>query len=152
MRRGRELRTWDDWIGTLAGVGLCPGAPGTAGSLVWALAYLLLPSYSVLVWGFAALLTTVVGVVAANAMERRHGEDPSRFVLDELAGMQITLLGVEARWDTVLVGLVLFRLLDIGKPPPVRHAERLPGGLGVMADDLVAGLIARLGLLIAFGH
>jgi len=145
MRRGSaRLVGWVDWVGTVAGVGLLPLAPGTVAALLWALAYLALPQLPGILMGAIALSLTFLGVIAAYEMERLHGEDPQRFVLDEVVGMQITLLGVPADLTHVGVGFILFRLFDILKPPPIQQAESLPGGLGVMMDDLLAGLFARL--------
>jgi phosphatidylglycerophosphatase A len=147
-RRERRLDGWVDWVGTVAGVGLSPVAPGTTASVLWAAVYLLLPQLPAAFWAAVALSLTFVGTIAAYEMERRHGEDPQRFVLDEVVGMQIALLGVPSDLTHVLVALVLFRLFDILKPPPIHQAEGLPGGLGVMADDLLAGAFARLVLWV----
>lgn len=152
MRRSIRWSRWEDVVGTVGGVGLAPVAPGTAGSAVAAAAYLILP-LPLLVWAVAVLLASVVGVVAATRMERRFGPDPSVFVLDEVVGMWLALLGSPRAFLPVLLGFLLFRAADIVKPPPVRQAERLPAGLGVVADDLVAGALAwaALALLRLFG-
>jgi phosphatidylglycerophosphatase A len=86
------------------------------------------------VWLVAVALSVFVGVVAAGRAERLLGSDDGRIVIDELAGMGLAVLAVP-----VLVALLLFRALDIGKPPPVRQVEAVAGGWGVMLDDLVAG-------------
>ncbi len=147
-RRARRLSGWVDWVGTVGGLGLSPVAPGTAASLVWAGVYLALPQLPGLLWGAIALSLTFVGVIAAYEMERGYGPDPRRFVLDEVVGMQVALLGVPSSLTFVAVAFVLFRLFDILKPPPVRQVEALPGGLGVLADDVLAGALARLVLWV----
>jgi len=147
-RRERRLNGWVDWVGTFGGVGLSPVAPGTVASALWAGVYLLLPDLPAVLWGAIALSLTFIGTIAAYEMERHHGEDPQRFVLDEVVGMQIALLGVPSDLTQVVVALVLFRLFDILKPPPIHQAEGLRGGLGVMADDLLAGAFARLVLWV----
>ena len=132
-------------MGTALGLGMVPKAPGTAGAVGGAVVYLLCggPWY----WWLAAVVgACLLGGVAGTRMERRLGvEDPQIFVLDEVAGMWTTLLGTPNHWFWVLVGLVAFRVFDIAKPFPVRRAERLPGGWGIMADDIVAG---ALGLVV----
>ncbi|RZP29279.1 phosphatidylglycerophosphatase A, partial [bacterium] len=76
-----------------------------------------------------------------SAAERHYRrEDPGEIVIDEVAGMMLTLLWLPSGWMPFLVGFLAFRFFDIVKPFPARLAERLPGGVGVMADDLVAGL------------
>lgn len=147
-RRGGRLVGWVDWVGTVGGVGLSPVAPGTVASLVWAIVYLILPDLPAILWGAIALSLVFVGTIAAYEMERVHGDDPPRFVLDEVVGMQIALLGVPSDLTHVAIALALFRLFDILKPPPIHQAEALRGGLGVMADDVVAGALSRLVLWV----
>ena len=139
------------WLATAGGVGLAPLAPGTWGSAVAALAYLWLGGAGWIVQGLALITVTLVGVAAAARAEVAWGgKDPGAVVVDEVAGQWLTLLLLPPRWPVVLAGFLLFRLLDITKPPPCRWLERhLPGGWGVMADDLAAGLIGRILLAIA---
>jgi phosphatidylglycerophosphatase A len=143
---------WDEAAGTLFGVGRVPLGPGTLASAIVALLYWLIGGPWA-AWLLCAAASCVVGVVAAQEMERRYGRDPSVFVLDEAVGMIVALLGVPPHLWACILGFVLFRILDIAKPPPIRALERLPGGLGVMADDVAAGLgawaVVRLVLLAA---
>ncbi len=132
---------WFEWCGTVCGVGRVPLAPGTAGSAVAALGYVLLGGPWP-VWLAAIVGLTVLGVVAGNAMERAHGHDPGAFVLDEVVGTLVALLGAPPVPWVGFLAFAAFRVFDILKPPPVRQAEALPGGLGIMADDVVAGLMA----------
>ena len=134
-------------LATFFGVGYCPLAPGTAGSvaavlLLWPLRDFV-PLHPVLFPATVALLAAA-GVWAAWQVERREGrEDPSIVVVDEVCGqwLAFSLLPV-LTWKILLLGLVAFRVFDIFKPWLVRKAEKLPGGLGIMADDLLAGIYA----------
>ena len=88
-------------------------------------------------------MTLVLGVPAATLVERESGRtDPGFVVIDEVAGQWIALLGSPADWRHGVIALVLFRLFDITKPFPVRRLERLPGGWGIVFDDVAAGLYA----------
>ncbi len=133
------------FVATGAGSGYAPIAPGTAGSgvgllLYWPLADLGGAAYLAVVGGISAL-----GIWAAQRAEGLFGQrDDGRITIDEVAGMLLSLAFLPRRLDVVVAGFLLFRLFDIVKPPPARAAESLPGGLGVMTDDLVAGLYANL--------
>jgi len=137
-------------IATFFGVGFIKPGPGTWGSvaavLLWAaFARFAHPSPRTL---FIALLigiflTLLFGIPAASAVERESGgHDPQCVVIDEVAGQWITLLLCPVDWRHGLIALVLFRLFDIVKPFPVRRLERLPGGWGIVFDDVAAGLYA----------
>ncbi len=91
----------------------------------------------------AVVVVFVVGVVASNHVVRVRGEDPQLIVIDEVAGMGITILLAAPTWPSLVVGFACFRLFDIWKPWPVRWADRkVKGGLGVMLDDVLAGVYA----------
>lgn len=132
-------------LGTWFGSGYCPLAPGTAGALAtWPLFFVLKRSHPLLFWGFTTL-TTVIGIWASQVVaEHRRDSDPSLVVIDEVAGVLIAMGLVRQRsLASQLAAFVLFRVLDILKPGPVARAEKLqPKGLGIMADDLLAGVIA----------
>jgi len=90
-----------------------------------------------------AFAVVVVGIPAATAVSRASGlKDPQFVVIDEVAGQLITLIAVAVSWKSALLGFILFRGFDIVKPPPVRQLERLPDGLGIVMDDVGAGLYA----------
>ncbi|MCY4637227.1 MAG: phosphatidylglycerophosphatase A [Acidobacteria bacterium] len=142
-------------VATAGYVGLAPIAPGTWGSAV-GLCLLLLVRLTGEAGAEALLLGTVlvVGVWSATVAERRYGRrDPGAIVIDEIAGMLITLFWVPVAWPGLVAGFLAFRFFDIVKPFPARAAERLPSGWGVMADDVVAGLYAyvtvRVGAAVA---
>ena len=139
------------WINlaTLGPVGRIRPAPGTWGSAV-----ALLPAAALALSGnwlleIGVVITCIIGVKAADIYEAHSSKkDASEVVIDELVGQWIALLLVPPDWRWWLAAFVLFRLLDIVKPGPVKMAERLPGGLGVMADDVVAGVLASALLLV----
>lgn len=138
-------------IGTLFYAGRFPIAPGTAGSAVavaiWWAAHRLGGAWAASALG-AAL--AVAGVWAAGRIAAARGqEDPSEVVVDEAAGMFLSLQFLPSGWEFVAAAFVLFRILDVTKPWPAERAERLPGGLGVVADDLVVGLYTNVLLQVA---
>jgi phosphatidylglycerophosphatase A len=138
-------------VATAFGVGLAPLVPGTFGSLpgvvlAWGLGAAVGP------WGIAAGLAavTAAGTWAAEGAIRHFGDkDPRPVVVDEVAGQMLTLLFVPLTWQVLLAGFLLFRVFDILKPFPAGALERLPGGAGIMADDLAAGIYGNLVLQAA---
>jgi phosphatidylglycerophosphatase A len=133
-------------VATVGGVGFVPGAPGTVASTLTAIALWLVPSSRGTVL-LALVAVVMVGTIASHVAERAlGGQDPGAIVVDEVAGVLVSVLLDPSSALILAIGVLLFRLFDIAKPFPVDAAQRLPGGLGVMADDLVAGLYA-LGLL-----
>ncbi len=132
-------------IATGAGSGYSPMASGTVGSLVGLVLWWALVGLGPLPYALAVLVVVGVGIWAADraqAIFRRH--DDGRITIDEVAGMLISLAWLPAQPEVVGSAFLLFRIFDVWKPPPARAAERLPGGLGVMTDDLVAGVYANL--------
>jgi phosphatidylglycerophosphatase A len=143
-------------IATVFGVGRLPFAPGTAASIVaLPIAWLIVAlSGSPFLLLFAGLLVNAIGAWACELYSRDKGEkDPSECVIDEVAGQWIAcaFIPTNSSIGFMLLGyslaFVLFRVFDILKPWPISAAERLPGGIGIMADDFVAGLAA--GAIIA---
>ena len=129
------------WIATLGPLGWWPVGPGTLTSLVVAgIWWWAAPSRTVTL--VVAVVLTAIGTLAATLAERRFGPDDGRIVIDEAAGMTLALAGVPTGPVGAAVAFVLFRALDIGKPPPVSWCERARGGAGVMLDDVVAGALA----------
>ena len=133
-------------LATFFGVGLVPLAPGTAGSLVAVLSYK--AALHSLAWPLYLLLVAVLFSVGAGAAARHAEElgrpDPGRIVVDEVCGQLIACAFLPANWISVAVAFALFRFFDIIKPWPIRRLERLPGGWGIMADDVAAGVYAHL--------
>ena len=139
------------FLGTAFGLGLLPVAPGTWGtllgvSLAWAASQV--PGTPLVLVGLAFAIT-VVGVPLARAAEKEAGrQDPGWFVLDEVAGYLVAVLGLPLTWPYLLGAFVAFRVFDIWKPPPIRRLEREGGGIGVMADDLMAGIYANVAVRV----
>ena len=96
------------------------------------------------------MLFILVAVWIANGAEKLLGEkDPGSVVIDEIAGMAVTLAGLPFNFDTALMGFIIFRILDILKPFPIRNLDkRISGGVGIVLDDVVAGIFANLLLRI----
>lgn len=134
-------------VATVGGAGYFPVAPGTVGSAVGVGLYLLLPP----AWlPPVTALITVIGIWAAGEAARHFArEDPGPVVVDEVAGQLLTLLFTGVRVRGAILGFVLFRILDIVKPWPANRLERLPGGLGIMADDLMAAVYGNLLMQLA---
>jgi phosphatidylglycerophosphatase A len=130
--------------GTVLGIGYLPVAPGTWASLVTIL----------IIWwasrdiGLMIVVLVglfILGIWAGNFIEQiLNMKDPSCFVLDEVLGMGIALIGIEKNAYYFLMTFFLFRLFDIWKPFPISRLEKLPGGWGIMIDDLIAGIYANL--------
>lgn len=140
------MKAFGLFLATAGYAGYAPVAPGTAGSAVGLLLFVGIRSFGGRGLELGILvLTVVVGVWASGVGERHAGrEDPGLVVIDEVAGMLLTMLWVPLTWSTAVVGFLAFRLFDILKPSPARNAERLHGGLGIMADDLIAAVYATL--------
>jgi phosphatidylglycerophosphatase A len=123
------------------GCGLVPLAPGLAGTLGAVPLYLVLRPHGPLVVLAAAALLTVTGVWASGYVIQKTGQkDPQIIVIDEVAGVLITLAASSPAWTSVLAGFVVFRIFDQWKPWPARSFESLPRGWGVMMDDVAAGV------------
>jgi len=140
---------------TALGAGYSPFAPGTMGAIVGCLALWLFEKYNLISTTSTPLLfigliviTTILGIIATDKLEADWGKDPSKVVLDEVIGMWITMMFVPLSFLNVLIGFVLFRFFDIAKPLGIRKLESLKGGVGVMADDILAGIYANIVLQI----
>ncbi len=135
------------WLACGFGSGLAPVAQGTFGSLAAILPWLLLRQLSLPVNLLVIAIGFAIGVWACDVAGRALGVDDHRsLVWDEFIGQWIALLpALLAPWWAVVVGFVLFRLFDVWKPWPIRWLDRhLKGGMGVMVDDVVAGLFAAI--------
>lgn len=150
-------------VSTGAFLGYAPIAPGTVGAFGCAvLLWFLLPEVRfgapvtpVLVTLLSTVAFTALAIWASTAAERHFGKDASRIVIDEFAGMLVAVLFLPKTLTVYAVAFVLFRILDILKPFPAGRAESLPGGVGIVMDDIVAGIYAnalvRIMLLVAGG-
>ena len=147
------IRRFADLVSSGFGSGYAPKAPGTFGSVAAGVLWLALERTSALTFLSPLVLAigvAVFGFVASTvSLSGERSSDPQWIVVDEWAGLFVALCGVEAfNLGHVVIALVGFRILDITKPGPVGWAERLPGALGVMADDIVAGAFVLLGFVV----
>jgi phosphatidylglycerophosphatase A len=125
--------------------GYLPYAPGTWASILGCILLYLLPG----ILNHPALVAflTVTAIFSINRMEL-EGKDPGYVVIDELAGICVTMVGQGLGFSNLLKGFILFRIFDILKPFPVRRLEGLPKGYGIVADDIMAGIYANAALLL----
>ena len=140
------------FLATGCNIGNMPFAPGTFGSLL-----ALFPCYLLAflpLWAEIGIIVVFVGIailVADKAEKLLDQKDPGSIVIDEIAGMMVTLVGLPFNGVTAVSGFIIFRILDIGKPFPIRVIEKhLKGGIGIVADDLVAGFMGNIILRIIF--
>ena len=139
------------FIGTLFGVGYIPVAPGTAASVLFCVLYILVPAmqaHSHPYWLIPAIPICVW--ICDRAQKDFKQKDPPQIVLDEWVGMAMALWGVE-KIGPIFAAFVFFRFFDVVKMPMIRRLEGLPGGWGIVADDLAAGCLANLVVRLAFG-
>jgi phosphatidylglycerophosphatase A len=143
---------WATLTATLLGLGRLKPGPGTWGSavavLLWgALSRAVPPNLRTLTAIVLAGLICMIGIPAATRVSRASGKkDPQFVVIDEVAGQLIALIAVPLAWKTFLAGFILFRAFDIVKPPPVRQLEKLPEGVGIVLDDVAAGIYALVAM------
>lgn len=149
QRQPRTLWAWA--AATFFGIGMVGKGGGTVAAVATTLLWWLIAVrgstfHSRILWTIvAAVAATLIGIFAGNIVARELGKkDPSEVVIDEVAGQLIALIAAPLDWKYVLASLILFRVFDIFKPPPVRQLERLPNGVGIMMDDVAAGFYAVL--------
>jgi phosphatidylglycerophosphatase A len=135
-------------IATFFYIGYMRPGPGTWASgvtvlLWWLAARAIAPTWLIPAAVVAAATITLVGIAPSTVVARESGvEDPGFVVIDEVAGQMIALIGAPLDWKYLIAGFILFRSFDIVKPFPLRRLEKLPSGLGIMMDDVGAGLYA----------
>jgi phosphatidylglycerophosphatase A len=146
LRKGPILSGALRILATGFGAGYSPLVPGTVGTLVGIPLFLLLAPFGATAFILVLVAVVCTGFFAADHMERHIGAtDPGPVVIDEIAGYLLTMAGSPADLRHIAAGFFLFRFFDILKPPPVRQAEQmLPGGVGIMMDDLLAGCYSWL--------
>jgi phosphatidylglycerophosphatase A len=143
----RTLNALSKAIATALGAGYSPIAPGTCGTAVTVPLAFALASLSL--WQYVLVLVAIIagGIWAADRADRAWGtHDTGRIVIDEVAGYLTTMALVDrGHWVPLVVGFVVFRVLDIVKPPPIRWLDRnMPGGFGVVIDDVAAGVLGMV--------
>ena len=143
---------WATQIATFGGIGRLRPGPGSwasaATTLLWtALAHFLPGNWRAGFCSGLAALVVIIGIPAATRVARATGiEDPQFVVIDEVAGQLISLIGVPLSWKSLLAGFILFRVFDTTKPPPIRQLERIPEGVGIVLDDVAAGIGALISM------
>ena len=133
-------------IASVFGIGYIGKGGGTIAAAAYCLLIIIIPlaKYNEYVQAAAAMVITGVGVWSASEVDAIWGKDSSKVVIDEVAGMMITLLFIPVNVRYILAGLILFRFFDIAKPLFIKKMEALPKGWGVMADDVLAGVYANI--------
>ena len=139
-------------MATLFGVGRVGVIPGTIGTIA-SIPLVYVADRFLPTWGYivTTVLVAAVAIAVSGAAARALGQnDPRQVVIDETAGLFVTFIALPVDAARLAVGFLLFRVADILKPQPARRAERLPGGWGIVTDDLVAGLYANLSLRLVW--
>ncbi len=146
--RTEKLRTVPFWVKLLGSgffSGFFPVAPGTAGSIAALALYWFIPGFEQwYILGGISLLFLAIGIYCAQKLEDALGPGPPVVVIDEMVGMWISLIAVPKGLLLVLSAFLVFRIFDIIKPPPARQFDKMPGGFGIMMDDVAAGIYANI--------
>jgi len=140
-------------IGTSLGLGYLPQAPGTFGALGGLLsgwAVLNFTAYPNLILFSLIVFMSLLGVYSSNKLIPEWGDDPSKIVIDEVVGMWIAMLFIPTSYAVLLSAFVLFRFFDIAKPLYIRRLEKIPGGWGIMLDDVAAGIYANITIQVFY--
>jgi len=135
------------FLGTVAGVGYIPLCPGTLGTLVGVTIYSIFMKFFPQPLSYTIMLVIFIGGgiwISGRCNEYFEGKDNSSIVIDELAGFLVAMFLLPFSLRFLLLGFFLFRLFDITKPFKIGKLERIPGGWGIMADDIAAGILANL--------
>ncbi len=150
----KALDRFSVYFSTLFGIGFFPKAPGTAGTFFALLIYLILPkyffaemSYQFILLGILSVLS-IISVYFITKSEEKLGHDSSHIVIDEFIGYFVSVLFLPKTFMVGIVAFILFRIFDIFKPEPVDVLQKLPKGLGVLADDVMAGIYSNIILQI----
>jgi len=137
------------FLATGFGLGYLPKAPGTYGSLLGLFGVWCLQSQPSLRYFVLVLMISLLAIGVSHRAEQLFGRhDASEIVIDEVAGQMVTFVLIPVTGPTLLAGFLLFRFFDIVKVPPIRQSQKLPGGWGVVVDDLLAGVLANLVLQV----
>lgn len=133
-------------IATVLGIGYVRKGGGTLAAAVCCIIWILVPAgYFTHFWQvLITILVTILGVLSGNEVDQIWGKDSNKVVIDEVAGMMVTLLLIPVQLKFIVTGFLLFRFFDIAKPLFIKKMEMLPKGWGVMADDLLAGIYANI--------
>jgi phosphatidylglycerophosphatase A len=135
-------------ISSFAGSGYFPVAPATFGTFIAALLMWWAPAPATALYVIITIVLFFIGMGTSHRVEQRLGPDPSAVVIDEIVGFLIAMFGFTWSFEWLIGGFFLFRLFDIVKPFPANRSQKLPGGLGIMTDDVIAGVYSNLVLRI----
>lgn len=146
------MKFWAIFLATFGGVGYCPVAPGTAATAAGIVVALICQG-SLFLYSAVTVVLFVVGVSACTYMEKLLGvKDPGVACIDEVVGVLIALWSLPLTWPVVISGFFLFRALDMFKIYPINRLEAIEGGMGIMLDDVMAGLYTNIILRLALGY
>jgi phosphatidylglycerophosphatase A len=134
-------------LGTGFGTGYAPIAPGTVGSLAALILFIILP-FTHLTWLSISVLVFLGGIWISDVIESTTEKDPQEIVIDEFVGQWVSLLFLPRHPVIFIAGFVLFRVFDIIKPFPANISQKINGGLGIMLDDIWAGIYSNLTLQV----
>jgi len=138
------MRNFHKSIATVCGIGYIDKGAGSVAAVAYCIVLFFLAAYNTLWQPVVLTVILVAGVWSAGALEKIWGHDNNKIVIDEVAGMMITLLLIPVKLKYIITGFILFRFFDIVKPLGIKKAEQLPAGWGVMADDVLAGIYAYI--------
>jgi phosphatidylglycerophosphatase A len=142
------------FLGLGFGSGLVPKAPGTFGTIAAIPIYLLMQNLSLMTYLVLTIIAFIVGIwICQQSADWLGKEDPSAVVWDEIVGYLVTMIAAPQGWQWIVLGFVLFRFFDILKPWPISLADKeLHGGLGIMLDDVIAGIFAAIILQVSASY
>ena len=135
-----KINFFEKFIGSGFFTGYSPIASGTVGSIAAVLIYLIPGFEQLFIIIPSIIIFLVYGIYLGNKFEVHYGKDPAQCTVDEVVGTWISLLALPKTFGIIVVAFLIWRILDIIKPPPVRSFEKLKGGLGIMIDDVVSGI------------
>ena len=141
-------------LATYFSIGKISKAPGTVATVATIPLWYLLAQTGPLIYMIVTFALIPIGVIAAQAYEDlSQSHDSKEIVIDEVVGYLITMTWLPLTWQSMLIGFIVFRFLDIVKPPPIRQLDRnVKGGFGVMVDDIVAGIIGSVIMQVLYNH
>ncbi|MCU0415177.1 MAG: phosphatidylglycerophosphatase A [Ignavibacteriaceae bacterium] len=143
-----KINSFEKFIGSGFYTGYSPFISGTVGSLAALIIYLIPGFEQLFVIIPSIVIFMVYGIYVGTKFEAEYGKDPAQCTIDEVVGMWISLVGLPKTFAIVAIAFVLWRILDIIKPPPARNLERLKGGLGIMIDDVISGIYTLIIMLL----
>lgn len=147
----KQINCFEKLVGSGLYTGYIPFASGTFGSLAALIVYLFIPkSEDIRALLFLIILFTIVGIIVAGKFEKQYGKDPAECTIDEWVGTWISLINLPKDFIWISIAFFIWRFLDVVKPFPARQSEKLKGGFGIMADDIISGFYTFLIMQIIF--